>query len=64
MKARKLFPEGMIVMSIPWDQLPAIMDNLGEMKWVPHSYTIDKDAHKAKAKKIAGELRKKLAADK
>ena len=64
MKARKLFPEGMIVMSIPWDQLPAIMANLGEMKWVPHSFTIDRDAHKAKARKIAGELKKKLSAEK
>jgi uncharacterized protein (DUF169 family) len=64
MKARRLFPEGMIVMSIPWDQLPTIVANLGEMKWVPHSFTIGREAHKAKAKKIAAELKKRLAADK
>jgi len=62
--ARRLFPEGMIVLSIPWDQLPAIVANLGEMNWVPHSYTIGRGAHKAKAKKVADELKKKLAADK
>jgi uncharacterized protein (DUF169 family) len=62
--ARRLFPEGMIVMSIPWDQLSAIVANLGEMKWVPNSYTIGREAHKAKAKKAAGEVKKKLAADK
>jgi uncharacterized protein (DUF169 family) len=64
MKARRLFPEGMIVMSIPWDQLPTIVTNLGEMKWVPHSFTIGREAHKAKAKKIAAELKKRLDADK
>lgn len=62
--ARQLFPEGMIILSIPWDQLPGIVANLGEMKWVPDSYTIGREAHKAKAKKIAGELKKKLAAEK
>jgi uncharacterized protein (DUF169 family) len=62
--ARRLFPEGMIILSIPWDQLATIVANLGEMNWVPHSYTIGREAHKAKAKKVAGELKKKLAADK
>jgi uncharacterized protein (DUF169 family) len=62
--ARRLFPEGMIVMSIPWDQLPAIVANLGEMKWVPNSYTIGREGHKAKARKAAGEVKKRLAADK
>jgi uncharacterized protein (DUF169 family) len=62
--ARKLFPEGTIVLSIPWDQLPAIVANLGEMNWVPDSYTIGREAHKAKAKKAADELKKRLAADK
>jgi uncharacterized protein (DUF169 family) len=62
--ARRLFPEGMIVLSIPWDQLPAIVANLGEMNWVPPSYTIGREAHKVKVKKVAVELKKRLAADK
>jgi uncharacterized protein (DUF169 family) len=62
--ARRLFPEGMIVLSIPWDRLPAIVANLGEMNWVPDSYTIGREAHKAKAKKVADELKKRLAANK
>jgi uncharacterized protein (DUF169 family) len=62
--ARRLFPEGMIVLSIPWDQLPAIVANLGEMNWVPESFTIGREAHKAKAKRAAAEVKKKLAAEK
>jgi len=64
MKARELFPEGMIILSIPWDLLPEITQNLREMKWVPHSFTIGRDAHKAKVKKIAGDLKEKLSAGK
>lgn len=64
MKARKLFPEGLIILSIPWDLLPDIAKNLREMKWVPDSYTIDRKAHKAKVKKIVGELKRKLPAGK
>jgi uncharacterized protein (DUF169 family) len=64
MKARRLFPEGMIILSLPWDLLPEITTNLREMKWVPHSYTIGRQAHKAKVRKIAAELKKKLPAAK
>ena len=38
MKARKLFPEGLILMSIPYDLLPDMINNLQEMNWVPLSY--------------------------
>jgi uncharacterized protein (DUF169 family) len=62
--ARRLFPEGMIVLSIPWDQLPNIVTNLGEMKWVPESFTLGREGHKAKARKAAGEVKKRLAAEK
>jgi uncharacterized protein (DUF169 family) len=64
MKARRLFPEGVMVLSIPWDQLPIIVANLGEMDWVPESFTIGREAHKAKAKRATAEVKKKLAAEK
>ena len=56
MRSRRLFPEGLILLSIPWDLLPRIIDNLKDMKWVPHSYTIGGEAHKKKVKKIVEEL--------
>jgi uncharacterized protein (DUF169 family) len=61
--SRRLFPEGAMVLSIPWDRLPTIVANLGEINWVPHSFTIGREAHKAKVKKVTDELKKKLAAD-
>ncbi|MEW6664963.1 MAG: DUF169 domain-containing protein [Thermodesulfobacteriota bacterium] len=57
MKSRRLFPEGRVLLSIPWDLLPMITANLREMNWVPHSFTIGAEAHKKKIKKIVAELR-------
>ena len=39
MKAHEVFPEGWILISIPWDWIPVIAQNLKEMKWVLPSYT-------------------------
>jgi len=39
MKAHEVFPEGWILISIPWDRIPTIIQNLKEMKWVLPSYT-------------------------
>jgi uncharacterized protein (DUF169 family) len=39
MKARKAFPEGHQLISIPFDWLPIITQNLKEMPWVPISFT-------------------------
>jgi uncharacterized protein (DUF169 family) len=58
MKARGLFPEGRVLLSIPWDVLPRILKNLQDMNWVPHSYTIGGVEHKKKIRRIAEELRK------
>ena len=58
MRARRLFPEGRILLSIPWDVLPGILKNLKEMNWVPHSYTIGGAEHKKKVRRIAEDLAK------
>lgn len=57
MKSRRLFPEGRILLSIPWDRLPAILKNLEEMEWVPESYTLGSEGHKKKVKRIVEELK-------
>ena len=59
-RARRLFPEGLILMSIPWDLLPSLITNLRDMKWVPHSYTIGREEHKKKVKRIVDELRQEF----
>ena len=58
MKARRLFPEGRILMTIPWDRLPEILTNLAEMPWVPESFTLGPEGHKKKMKRIREQLAK------
>jgi uncharacterized protein (DUF169 family) len=58
MRARRLFPEGMVLMTIPWDKLHQIISSLEEMEWVPESYTLGAEGHKKKVKRIVEELAK------
>lgn len=58
MRARRLFPEGQILLTIPWDKLPGIIKNLEEMEWVPESYTLGAEGHKKKVRRIVEELKK------
>jgi len=60
MKSRRLFPEGLLLISIPRDLLPTIVKNLQEMKWVPHSFTIGRKDHKKKARRIVETLRQEI----
>ena len=61
MKSRRLFPEGLLLISIPRDLLPGIVKNLQDMKWVPHSFTIGREEHKKKARRIVQALRQETA---
>jgi uncharacterized protein (DUF169 family) len=60
MKSRRLFPEGLLLISIPRDLLPSIVRNLQDMKWIPHSFTIGREEHKKKARRIVEALRKEI----
>jgi uncharacterized protein (DUF169 family) len=60
MKSRRLFPEGLLLISIPRDLLPSIVKNLQDMKWVPHSFTIGREEHKEKARRIVEALRQEI----
>jgi uncharacterized protein (DUF169 family) len=60
MRARNLFPEGLLPVSIPWNLLPSMVRNLQDMNWVPHSYTIGREQHKRKVKRIVEGLRQEI----
>ena len=59
LKAREVFPEGQILISIPWDRLPTITHNLQEMKWVLLAYT-GREQYIAEMNRLKSELALKL----
>jgi uncharacterized protein (DUF169 family) len=56
-KSKEVFPEGMLLISIPYNWIPIITQNLKEMKWVPPSYTDGRE----KFKKREAEILERLA---
>jgi len=56
MKARKIFPEGLILMSIPFNWLPVILQNLKDMEWTLPAFTDTKEEFLSRDKRIKEEL--------
>jgi uncharacterized protein (DUF169 family) len=60
MIARQLFPEGLLFLSIPYQILPEITQNLEEIEWDLPQYSGGKEAHIERMKKISTELHKEF----
>jgi uncharacterized protein (DUF169 family) len=43
MKARQVLPDGLIIISIPSEELSMIMENLKDMQWEPHWFNLGRD---------------------
>jgi uncharacterized protein (DUF169 family) len=56
MKAKQLFPEGLMLLSIPYNWIPTILHNLKEMKWVLPSYTEGREKFLEREKRVMGHL--------
>lgn len=60
MKARNLFPEGLLFLSMPFDKLPGIVDSLNHMQWDLPQYSWGKETHLQKMKQWAEEAQQEL----
>ena len=58
MKAKQVFPEGWILISIPYHWIPTITQNLQEMKWVLPAYTDGREQFLKRERRIFEELAK------
>ena len=56
MKAKQVFPEGLVLLSIPYNWLPIIVQSLKEMKWVLPAYTEGREKYIEREKRIIKEL--------
>jgi uncharacterized protein (DUF169 family) len=58
MKNRNLLPEGLFLISVPYDLIPMLLDNLAEMDWVLPIASIPDDEKAAFTAKVGGEIRR------
>jgi uncharacterized protein (DUF169 family) len=56
LKTKKLLPEGLLLISIPFDQLSMVMENLKEMDWVLPMYTFNE----AERREYSGRIMEKI----
>jgi uncharacterized protein (DUF169 family) len=56
MKGRHVFPEGWLLISIPYQWIPTITQNLKEMKWVLPGYTMEREEFIAWDAKITKDI--------
>jgi uncharacterized protein (DUF169 family) len=59
MKAREVYPDGLAIVSVPWNWIPTIAENLKEMKLVPHAWTLGREAWKKEETNILVTVGKK-----
>ncbi len=59
MKAKQVFPEGQLLMSIPYNWIPIVTKNLNEMKWVLPSYTDGREKFIEREQRYTEELTRK-----
>jgi uncharacterized protein (DUF169 family) len=63
MKARRVLPEGMIIISVPWDMVPMLIENLEEMEWNPSWFELGREGFIRGVEKLDVDMRKKLSVD-
>ena len=60
MKARGVLPDGLMIITFPFDTIPSLIDNLQEMDWDPYWFHLGRDGFYAEVKKRSGEIFEKL----
>jgi hypothetical protein len=46
--------EGNVIVSVPWDALPTMVEDLREMPFVPPAYEDGTDTHSERFKRVTG----------
>jgi len=60
MKARKLFPEGLLLLSLPFDVLADTIESLKTMEWDLPQYHWGKEKHHERMQEIVNEVKRDL----
>ena len=57
MRNQKLLPEGLFLLSVPYDVIPMLLENLHEMEWVLPITKVSNEERSEYAVKVMGEIR-------
>ncbi len=60
MKARKLFPPGWLFLSIPYNAIPEVAENLKTIEWDLPQYSWGKENHLKRMQEIVAEVKEEL----
>ena len=63
MKARKALPEGLIIITVPFDAISSLVENLNDMEWEPYWFNLGREGFIKEVQKREQELTKRLAMD-
>jgi uncharacterized protein (DUF169 family) len=57
-RLQKLLPEGLVLISVPYDLIPMLIENLNEMEWVLPTNNLNDEERKEYSAKIMEEIRR------
>jgi uncharacterized protein (DUF169 family) len=60
MKARNVLPDGLIIITFPFNAIPSLIDNLNQMEWDPYWFHLGRDGFHTEVRKRSGEIFQKL----
>lgn len=61
MKARGVLPEGLFIITFPFDTISPLIENLKHMEWDPYWFHLGREGFIKETRKRSGELAKKLS---
>jgi uncharacterized protein (DUF169 family) len=61
MKARGVLPDGLIILTFPFDTLASLIENLKEMEWEPYWFKLGRDGFVKEVRERSGELFQKYS---
>jgi len=56
LRVRQVFPQPQVLISIPYNWIPTVTQNLNELTWEPPEFTMDKDTFIQRRKQVLGEV--------
>ena len=59
MKAREVLPDGLMMICVPFDMLSSLMENLRDMEWYPHWFSLGREGFIKGVQKLDEKIKQK-----